>query len=65
MTQTVFVTNRSNTELRDGFGGVFYDFVKDQTVEVPSMWRSMCLVTENPTRNLFCPAWDGLSPTQI
>ena len=35
MTQTVFVTNRSNTVLRDGYGGVFYDFVKDQTVEIP------------------------------
>ena len=35
MTQTVFVTNRSDTVLRDGYGGVFYDFIKDQTVEVP------------------------------
>lgn len=35
MTQVVFVTNRSNTVLRDGYGGVFYDFVKDKTVEVP------------------------------
>lgn len=35
MTQTVFVTNRSDTVLRDGYGGVFYDFVKDKTVEIP------------------------------
>jgi hypothetical protein len=35
MTQVVFVTNRSNTVLRDGYGGVFYDFVKDKTVQVP------------------------------
>ena len=35
MTQVVFVTNRSNTVLRDGYGGVFFDFVKDKTVEVP------------------------------
>ena len=35
MTQTVFVTNRSDTVLRDGYGGVFYEFVKDKPVEVP------------------------------
>ena len=35
MTQTVFVTNRSTTELRDGFGGVFFEFIKDKTVEIP------------------------------
>ena len=35
MTQVVFVTNRSTTVLRDGYGGVFFDFQKDKTVEVP------------------------------
>ena len=35
MTQTVFVTNHSDTVLRDGYGGVFYEFVKDKPGEVP------------------------------
>lgn len=35
MTQTVFVTNKSDTVLRDGYGGVFFEFPKNKTVEIP------------------------------
>ena len=35
MSAVVYVTNTGDTKLRDGFGGVFYDFPKDQTVEIP------------------------------
>ena len=32
---TIFVTNNSDKSLRDGFGGVFYDFPVGKTVEIP------------------------------
>ena len=35
MTETVFVTNRSETALTDGYGGIFYEFLKGKPVEVP------------------------------
>jgi len=35
MTETVFVTNRSDTALTDGYGGIFYEFLKGKPVEVP------------------------------
>ena len=31
----IFVTNRSDKKLKDGFAGVFYSFPKDETVEIP------------------------------
>jgi hypothetical protein len=31
----IYVTNNSDQDLRDGFGGVFYDFKKGVTVEIP------------------------------
>jgi hypothetical protein len=31
----IFVTNNSDQDLKDGFGGVFYDFKKGSTVEIP------------------------------
>jgi len=31
----IFVTNKSQQDLRDGFAGVFYDFKPGSTVEVP------------------------------
>ena len=31
----VYVTNTGDTKLKDGFAGVFYEFPKDQTVEIP------------------------------
>ena len=31
----IFVTNRSDLKLKDGYAGVFYEFKKDQTVEIP------------------------------
>ena len=31
----IYVTNNSDQDLRDGFGGVFYDFKKGATVEIP------------------------------
>jgi len=34
----IFVTNRSDKKLKDGYAGVFYSFPKDETVEIP--WRS-------------------------
>ena len=35
MSATIYVTNRGDTKLRDGCAGVFYDFPKDETVEIP------------------------------
>ena len=35
MTETVFVTNRSEAALTDGYGGIFYEFLKGKPVEVP------------------------------
>ena len=35
MTETVFVTNRTDTALTDGYGGIFYEFLKGKPVEVP------------------------------
>jgi hypothetical protein len=35
MTETVFVTNRSDSALTDGYGGVFYEFLRGKPVEVP------------------------------
>ena len=31
----IFVTNRSDKKLKDGYAGVFYSFPKDETVEIP------------------------------
>ena len=31
----IFVTNNSDKKLTDGFGGVFYEFPKSKTVEIP------------------------------
>ena len=31
----IFVTNNSDQNLKDGYGGVFYDFKKGSTVEIP------------------------------
>ena len=31
----IFVTNNSDQELKDGFGGVFYEFKPGTTVEIP------------------------------
>jgi hypothetical protein len=35
MSTVIYVTNTGDTKLRDGCGGVFYDFPKDTTVEIP------------------------------
>jgi hypothetical protein len=35
MTETVFVTNRSETALTDGYGGIFYEFLRGKPVEIP------------------------------
>lgn len=32
---TIYVTNKSDKKLVDGYGGVFYDFKKGMTVEIP------------------------------
>ena len=32
---SIFVTNRSDKKLKDGYGGIFYEFKKDETVEIP------------------------------
>jgi hypothetical protein len=32
---TIFVTNNSDKKLTDGFSGVFYEFPKGKTVEIP------------------------------
>ena len=32
---SIFVTNNSDQDLKDGFGGVFYNFVQGSTVEIP------------------------------
>jgi len=39
----VFVTNNSEKKLTDGYGGVFYEFKKGETVEIP----------ENVARHIF------------
>ena len=31
----IFVTNNSDQDLKDGFGGVFYHFKKGSTIEIP------------------------------
>jgi len=31
----IFVTNNSDQDLKDGFGGVFYEFKPGSTVEIP------------------------------
>jgi hypothetical protein len=31
----IFVTNNSDQDLKDGFGGVVYDFKKESTIEIP------------------------------
>ena len=31
----IFVTNNSDKKLKDGLGGVFYEFPKGKTVEIP------------------------------
>ena len=31
----VYVTNTGDTKLKDGFAGVYYDFPKNETVEIP------------------------------
>ena len=33
--ETVFVTNRSNTELTIGYDGVVYEFKRNESVEIP------------------------------
>jgi len=35
MSSVIYVTNRGDTKLRDGFAGTFYEFKKDETVEIP------------------------------
>jgi hypothetical protein len=35
MSAVIYVTNRGDTKLRDGYVGTFYDFPKDETVEIP------------------------------
>ena len=32
---TIFVTNNSDKKLTDGYAGVFYEFKKGETVEIP------------------------------
>ena len=53
MTQTVFVTNRSDTVLRDGYGGVFYEFVKDKPVEIPLHVAQHVFGYGNPNKEHF------------
>ena len=40
---SIFVTNNSDKKLKDGYGGVFYEFKKGETVEIP----------ENVARHIF------------
>jgi len=35
MSTVIYVTNTGDTKLRDGCSGIFYDFPKDTTVEIP------------------------------
>ena len=32
---SIFVTNNSDQDLKDGFGGIFYDFTIGSTIEIP------------------------------
>ena len=49
----VYVTNTGDTKLRDGFGGVFYDFPKDETVEIPLDAAKHIFGYMNPNKEPF------------
>ena len=52
----IYVTNNSDQDLRDGFGGVFYDFQKGKTLEIPEEAARHILVTVKKIRP---PTWLG------
>ena len=47
---SIFVTNNSDQDLKDGFGGVFYNFVQGSTVEIPNRLLNTFLVTKRKIR---------------
>jgi len=49
----VYVTNTGDTKLRDGCGGIFYDFPKDQTVEIPLEAAKHIFGYMNPNKEPF------------
>jgi hypothetical protein len=49
----VYVTNTGDTKLRDGCGGVFYDFPKDETVEIPLDAAKHIFGYMNPNKEPF------------
>jgi len=53
MSAVVYVTNTGDTKLRDGCGGVFYDFPKDETVEIPLDAAKHIFGYMNPNKEPF------------
>ena len=49
----VYVTNTGDTKLKDGFAGVFYEFPKDQTVEIPLDAAKHIFGYMNPNKEPF------------
>jgi len=49
----VYVTNTGDTKLRDGCGGIFYDFPKDETVEIPLEAAKHIFGYMNPNKEPF------------
>jgi len=49
----VYVTNTGDTKLRDGCGGVFYDFPKNETVEIPLDAAKHIFGYMNPNKEPF------------
>jgi len=49
----VYVTNTGDTKLRDGCGGIFYDFPKNETVEIPLEAAKHIFGYMNPNKEPF------------
>ena len=73
MTQTIFVTNHSDTVLRDGYGGVFYEFVKDKPIEIPlhvaqhvlELLAQFDISEQQPEQNRSLPSAVSVVPLRI
>jgi hypothetical protein len=49
----IFVTNNSDQDLKDGFGGVFYDFKIGSTIEIPEEAAKHIFGYNNPDKQHY------------
>jgi hypothetical protein len=50
---SIFVTNRSDKKLKDGYGGIFYEFKKDETVEIPDEVAKHIFGIDDPDKEKY------------